>query len=77
MLRIHFGFIVSSTTYLHQFLKMSIYRGGLFSGKVALVTGGSTGIGKAITTELLHLGMYALHKIQLIVECELSQCIFT
>jgi peroxisomal trans-2-enoyl-CoA reductase len=35
---------------------MSVFRPGLFSGKVALVTGGGTGIGKAITKELLTLG---------------------
>ena len=35
---------------------MSVFRSGLFSGKVAIVTGGGTGIGKAIATELLHLG---------------------
>ena len=35
---------------------MSVFRNGLFAGKVALVTGGGTGIGKAITTELLTLG---------------------
>jgi peroxisomal trans-2-enoyl-CoA reductase len=34
----------------------SIFRPGLFQGKVAIVTGGSTGIGRAITQELLHLG---------------------
>ena len=32
--------------------KMSIFRPGLFAGKVALVTGGGTGIGKAIAGEL-------------------------
>jgi NAD(P)-dependent dehydrogenase (short-subunit alcohol dehydrogenase family) len=35
---------------------MSIFRPGLFQSKVALVTGGGTGIGKAIATELASLG---------------------
>ncbi|XP_040069966.1 peroxisomal trans-2-enoyl-CoA reductase-like [Ixodes scapularis] len=34
----------------------SIFRPGLFKNKVAVVTGGATGIGKAITEELLYLG---------------------
>lgn len=34
----------------------SIFRGGLFAGKTALVTGGATGIGYAIASELLQLG---------------------
>lgn len=34
----------------------SVFRTGLFNGKVAIVTGGSTGIGRAITQELLFLG---------------------
>ena len=34
----------------------SIFKPGLFKGKVALVTGGGTGIGLCITKELLHLG---------------------
>lgn len=35
---------------------LSVFRPGLFKDKVAIVTGGGTGIGKAITYELLHLG---------------------
>ena len=42
-------------------LKMSVFRQGLFAGKVALVTGGGTGIGKAISNELLHLGRFVVY----------------
>ncbi|KPP68873.1 peroxisomal trans-2-enoyl-CoA reductase-like [Scleropages formosus] len=34
----------------------SVFRVGLFNSKVAIVTGGGTGIGKAISNELLQLG---------------------
>ena len=34
----------------------SVFRSDLFTGKVAVVTGGATGIGRAITEELVHLG---------------------
>ncbi|XP_064183618.1 peroxisomal trans-2-enoyl-CoA reductase isoform X1 [Anguilla rostrata] len=34
----------------------SVFKAGLFNNKVAIVTGGGTGIGKAITSELLQLG---------------------
>lgn len=36
----------------------SVFRSGLFSDKVAIVTGGGTGIGRTITKELLFLGEY-------------------
>ena len=35
---------------------MSVFRKGLFAGKTAIVTGGATGIGRAITEELASLG---------------------
>ncbi|XP_077993619.1 peroxisomal trans-2-enoyl-CoA reductase-like [Glandiceps talaboti] len=35
---------------------LSVFRSGLFSNSVAVVTGGGTGIGQAIARELLHLG---------------------
>eukprot|EP00957_Ditylum_brightwellii_P206369 15348076-Ditylum_brightwellii.AAC.1 len=34
----------------------SVYRSGLFAMKVALVTGGGTGIGRSIAMEIAHLG---------------------
>jgi len=34
----------------------SVFRNNLLSGKAAIVTGGGTGIGRAITQELLYLG---------------------
>ncbi|GAA6073366.1 peroxisomal trans-2-enoyl-CoA reductase, partial [Tachysurus ichikawai] len=38
----------------------SVFRSGLFNNRVAIITGGATGIGKAITAELLQLGCHVV-----------------
>lgn len=52
----------------------SVLRQGLFKGKVAIVTGGATGIGNAITKELLFLGSSFVHSIRLSKKVFTSGC---
>lgn len=51
----------------------SVFKAGLFNHKVAIVTGGGTGIGKAITSELLQLGMKL--KLKCFFLCRFSSCL--
>lgn len=51
---------------------MSVFRAGLFKDCVAVVTGGGTGIGKAITKELATLGckvVIASRKLEVLENC--------
>lgn len=50
-----------------------VFKAGLFNYKVAIVTGGGTGIGKAITSELLQLGMHLLEVLQMDSTLSLDQ----
>lgn len=50
----------------------SVFKPGLFDNKVAIVTGGGTGIGKAIATELAILGckvVISSRKIDVLQKC--------
>ena len=56
---------------------MSIFRSGLYSGKVALVTGGATGIGRAISNELLSLGEFYWNSLQTILLFKIKHKAYT
>ena len=50
----------------------SVYRPTLFAGKVALVTGGGTGIGRSIATELASLGATVVIASRDVAKCEIA-----
>ncbi|XP_071789082.1 peroxisomal trans-2-enoyl-CoA reductase-like [Asterias amurensis] len=47
---------MTSYTKVNMAAVSSVFRAGLFANKVAIVTGGASGIGRAISQELLYLG---------------------
>ena len=51
---------MTSYTKVNMAAVSSVFRAGLFANKVAIVTGGASGIGRAISQELLYLGMVNL-----------------